>query len=56
VPTEGRGELSEEYYETLQKILDKVNKNEYTLLIADMNARVGNIEATNMVGPNGESA
>jgi hypothetical protein len=26
------------------------------LLIADMNARVGNIEATNMVGPNGESA
>jgi len=29
VPTEGRGELSEEYYETLQKILDKVNKNRY---------------------------
>jgi hypothetical protein len=55
VPTEGREELSEEFCETLQKILDKVNKNEYTLLIGGMNARVGNNEATNIVGPNGEA-
>ena len=27
--TEGRDELNEEFYETLQKILDKVNKNDY---------------------------
>jgi len=41
-PTEGRDELNEEFYETLQKILDKVNKNDYVMLIGDMNARVGN--------------
>ena len=56
MPTEGRGELSEGFYETLQKILDKVNKNEYTLLKGDMNTRVGNNEVTNIVGPNGEAA
>jgi hypothetical protein len=56
VSTEGREELSEGCYETLQKILDTVNKNEYTLLIGDMNARLGNNEATNIVGPNGETA
>ena len=37
-PTEGRDELNEEFYETLQKILDKVNKNDYIMLIGDMNA------------------
>ena len=41
-PTEGRDELNKEFYETLQKILDKVNKNDYIMLIGDMNARVGN--------------
>jgi len=40
--TEGTEELNEEFYETLQKILDKVNKNDYSMLIGDMNARVGN--------------
>jgi hypothetical protein len=56
VLTEGTEKLSEGRYETLQKILDKVNKNEYTLLIGDMNARLGNNEAINLVGPNGETA
>ena len=27
--TEGRDELNEEFFETLQKVLDKVNKNDY---------------------------
>ena len=40
--TKGRDELNEEFYETLQKILDKVNKNDYIMLIGDMNARFGN--------------
>jgi hypothetical protein len=53
--TEGREELSEEFYETLQKILDKVNKNGYIMLIGDMNARVGNNKVTNIVGTNGEA-
>jgi exonuclease III len=37
-PTGGREESNEEFYETLQKILDKVNKNNYIMLIVDMNA------------------
>jgi exonuclease III len=32
-PTEGRDELNEECYETLQKVLDKVNRNDYIMLI-----------------------
>jgi len=54
-PTEGRGELNKEFYETLQKILDKVNKNDYIMLIWDMNARVGNNRVANIVGTNGEA-
>jgi CRISPR/Cas system CSM-associated protein Csm2 small subunit len=37
-PTGGREDLNEEFYETLQKILDKVNnKNDYMSLIRDRN-------------------
>ena len=50
-PTEGRDELNEEFCETLQNILDKVNKNYYIMLIGDMNNRVDNV-----VGTNGEAA
>jgi len=42
--------MSNFFYEALQKILDKVNKNDYIMLIGDMNARVANI-----VGTNGEA-
>jgi hypothetical protein len=41
-PTEGREELNEELPETLQKILDKVNTNDYIMLIGEVKARVGN--------------
>ena len=54
-PTEGRDELNEEFYETLQKILDKVSKNDYIMLTGDMNARVGNNRDANTVGTNGEA-
>ena len=54
-PTEGRDELNEEFYETLQKILDKVNKNDYIMLMGDTNARVGNIRLADIVGTNGEA-
>jgi len=54
-PTEGRDELNEEFYETLQKILDKVSKNDYIMSIGDMNARVGNNRVANIVGTNGEA-
>ena len=53
--TESRDELNEEFYKTLQKILDKVNKNDYIMLIGDMNARVGSNRVANIVGTNGEA-
>ena len=53
--TEGRDELNEEFYEALHKMLDKVNKNDYIMLIGDMNARVGNNRFANTVGTNGEA-
>ena len=37
---EGREEINEEFYETLQKTLDKVNNNDYIMLIGDMKAKV----------------
>jgi hypothetical protein len=54
VLTEGKDELCEEFYKTLQKIPDKVNKNNYILLIGDINARVGNNRVANIVVTNGE--
>jgi len=53
--TEGRDDISEEFYETLQKILDKVNKNNYIMLIGDMNASFGNKRVANIGGTNGEA-
>jgi len=38
--TEDTEELSEEFEETLQKTFDKVNKNDYTMFIGDISARV----------------
>jgi hypothetical protein len=38
-PTEGKKQKSEEFYETLQNIFDKVNKNDYIMLIGDLNDR-----------------
>jgi len=37
--TEGRDGLNEEFYETLLKILDKVNRNDCIMLIGDMNVK-----------------
>lgn len=56
VPTEGREELSEEFYETLQKIVDKVNKIEYIMSIGGMDARAGNNKGTNIMDTNGQAA
>ena len=54
--TEGREELNKVFCETLQKILDKVNKNDYIMLIGDRNSRVGSNTVANIVGTNGEAA
>jgi len=45
VPTEGWEELSEEFYEKLQKILDQVNNNYYIMLIRNINVRRENIKS-----------
>ena len=55
VSREGKEELSEELYGTLQTILDQVNKYYYIMLIRNMNASVGNNKVTNTVGTNGEA-
>ena len=43
-------------YGTLERIVDKANRNDYVMFIGEMNARVGNTKVTNMVGANGEAA
>ena len=53
--TEGRDGLNEEFYGTLQKILDKVDRNDCIMLIGDMNVTVGNNRVANIVGRNGEA-
>mgnify|MGYP002224294368 CR=1 FL=1 len=54
-PNEGKHKLTEEFYEKLQSIFDKVNKNDYILLTGDLNGRVGNNNIKNVVGTNGEN-
>jgi hypothetical protein len=55
VPTEGREELSAEFYDKLQKLLDQGNNISYIMLIRNMNARRGNTEVTNIEGTIGEA-
>ena len=51
-----QGEISDAFYETLQNILNKVNKNGYIILRGDMNARIGNSKITNTVDTYVEAA
>jgi hypothetical protein len=53
VAAEGREELSEEFYEKLQNLLDQMNNNYYIILIWNMNARRGNAAVSNTEGTNG---
>jgi len=39
-----------------KKTLDKVNKNDYIMLIGNINSRVGSNKVTDTVGTNGEAA
>ena len=42
-PEKGKLEQTEEFYETLQDQVDKINKNDYIIFAGDYNARVGKI-------------
>jgi hypothetical protein len=53
VAAEGREELSEEFYEKLQNLLDQMNNSYYIMLIRNMNARRGNTKVSNTEGTNG---
>ena len=47
-------EQTEEFYETLQDQVDKINKNDYIIVAGDYNARVGKIPIDGILGTNGE--
>jgi len=53
-PEEGKTEQTEEFYETLQDQIDKINKNDYIVAVGNYNARVGNIPIDGILGTNGE--
>ena len=52
-PEEGKLEQTEEFYETLQDEVDKINKNDYFIVAGDYNARVGKIPIDWILGTNG---
>jgi len=54
-PEEGKTEQTEEFYETLQDQIDKINKNDYIIVTGDYKARVGKIPIYGILGTNGES-
>jgi len=49
-PEEGKTEQTEEFYETLQDQIDKINKNDYIVVAGDYNARVRNIPIDGIFG------
>jgi len=53
-PEEGKTEQTEEFYETLQDQIDKINKNDYIIVDGNYNARVGKIPIDGILGTNGE--
>ena len=53
-PEEGKTEQTEEFYETLQDQIDKINENYYITVAGNYNARVGKIPIDGILGINGE--
>jgi exonuclease III len=43
-PGEGKTEETEQFFDELQMIIDKINKNDYLIVAGDLNARVGNAQ------------
>ena len=46
---------SEIFYKSLQECINKTQKNDYSLVVGDLNARVGKLTIPRIVGPNGEN-
>jgi hypothetical protein len=53
-PYEGKVQESENFYNQLQKILNRTSKNDYILFSGDLHGRVGNAEFHTFVGSFGE--
>jgi len=51
-PEEGKTEQTEEFYETLQDQIDKINKSDYIIVAGDYNASVGKIPIDRILGTN----
>jgi exonuclease III len=51
---EGEEEESDKFYQKLQTILNKINKNDTVMLMGDFNARVGNSKIEQCIGTFGE--
>jgi hypothetical protein len=49
-PVEGKTSKTEEFYDDLQEVYDRSCKNEYLILAADFNARVGAQPVDKIVG------
>lgn len=50
-PEEGRREeLNDDFYECLQKVIQRMNPEDYVILAGDMNARVGNRKVSRAIG------
>jgi hypothetical protein len=51
-PEEGKKEECQEFYKTLQKHINTVNKNDYNIVGGDCNARIGNHSVKDIIGAN----
>jgi len=49
-PEDGKTEQTEEFYETLQDQIDKINKNDYIIVAGDYNVSVGKIPIDGILG------
>lgn len=53
-PEEGRKEDNEKFYNDVQNILDRINKNDYIIIGGDYNARIGKEAIQDIIGHSGE--
>ena len=53
-PNEGQTQETEEFYLELQNCINKAGKNDYVLIMGDLNARIGKETIPNLIGPHGE--
>lgn len=53
-PEEGKTQESEEFYQELADVVEKINMNDYVIIAGDLNARIGNQTISQCVGGEGE--